>query len=103
MAIFSSHYLLADAPKSQCSSLSDGESFEGFGESEPTENKKYGNTAGGGIEGVPVADNMSRLSSQSMMGGGGGNGVNQQLSPLTSDSSSGDPELSINSSNGNNG
>lgn len=26
------HYLFSDAPKSQCSSLSDGESFEGFGE-----------------------------------------------------------------------
>lgn len=26
------YYLFLDAPKSQCSSLSDGESFEGFGE-----------------------------------------------------------------------
>lgn len=26
------NYLFLDAPKSQCSSLSDGESFEGFGE-----------------------------------------------------------------------
>lgn len=98
---------ISDAPKSQCSSLSDGESFECFGESESTDNNKNGE-GGVGVGEIVIggrgqlASNMSSRLSQSMMSNG--NGINQQpLSPMTSDSSGGDPELSINSSNGNNG
>lgn len=97
----SSRCIFADAPKSQCSSLDGGESsFECYGESEATDNKNGVGEEEALERGCVQVTNMSRLS-QSMMGG---NGINQQqLSPLTSDSSGGDPELSINSSNGNAG
>lgn len=39
---------VVDAQKSQCSSMSDGESFEGFGENDAPE----GSTPSGGINGV---------------------------------------------------
>lgn len=103
--------LLVDAQKSQFSSLSDGESFECYGESESADTNSEGLLGvGGAAEAQSVNtssgssnNSMSRLSSQSMMatsngGGGGGNGGGMnQLSPVaSSDSSAGDPELSIN-------
>lgn len=47
--------LYPDAAKSQCSSMSDGESFEGFGESDPPDGVTNGggtghNVHGGGID-----------------------------------------------------
>lgn len=92
-----------DAQKSQCSSLSDGESFECYGMSELVDNNGNG-IAGEEEEEVPVANPLNRLSHSSMMtegGRGAGNGMINQLSPVTSDSSSGDPELSINNSSNN--
>lgn len=105
---------VADAPKS-CSSLSDGESFECYGESELADN----NTIGGGSDGIRhqlhAGNSLSRLSvSQSMMSGG------SQLSPVSignggvggggdggnnssSSSTGGDPELSSSNNNANNG
>ena len=40
-------FFFQDAPKSQCSSLSDGESFEGFGEHDAPDGGGSGGSVGG--------------------------------------------------------
>lgn len=99
-----------DAQKSQCSSLSDGESFECYGESELVVDNNNASSVsgegvivGGGVLQVTTTNNhnnnsMSRLAQSSMTMNGNG----QPLSPtMTSDSSGGDPELSMNNSSTN--
>lgn len=87
---FSLKYLISifhfvDAAKSQCSSLSDGESYEGYGENEVRglhqrhhQHQRTASSVSAGLLGVDVVNNNS---SNSAAGGSGVGGVELELAP----------------------
>ncbi|XP_053953471.1 uncharacterized protein LOC128860184 isoform X5 [Anastrepha ludens] len=90
----------ADAAKSQCSSLSDGESFEGYGENEVRalhHRHHHQRTASSASAGMLRTDVPNNNSDSAAAGGSGVGGVELELAPHDNATStpSNDDELSI--------